>query len=105
MGRIDGSQLGGGPGIFEDANETVQGDREMCDANRFDDGQDDGASDMVTSRVLTMRFVWSNMEVGKVAGSRAKRQGPAREERRGLCRLIFKRQVGGSTVDGSTHLC
>lgn len=84
MSRIDGGQLGGGPGVFEYADEAMQGDRQMCDANGLDNGQDDGAGDMVAGRVLAMRLVRSDMKVGEVAGSRAKGQGPAREERRGL---------------------
>lgn len=84
VSRIDGGQLGGGPGVFEDADEAMQGDRQMGDANGFDDGQDDGAGDMVAGRVLAVRLVGSDMEVGEVAGSRVKGQAPAREERRGL---------------------
>lgn len=53
----------------------------MRNADRFEDGQDDGTAHMVAGRVLPVRVGRADVEIGDVAGARPQGgQGEAREK-------------------------
>ena len=69
---IDGF-IGVGTGILVDTHVAVQRHGEMGDANGFDDGQDDGALDVIAGTILSVGIGGSDVEVGDVARTRSER--------------------------------
>lgn len=65
-GGVDRAKLCAGASMLVDANESVQSDGQVRDANRLNDVEDDMALDMVASGILAVRFVKANMEIGKI---------------------------------------
>lgn len=88
--------LVGGIRVLVDAYRAAQGDREVCDPDGLDDGQNNGAPNSVACIVFAMRFGGANVEVDNISHvSRADREGKAREEG-SRCRLVIKR--GGRVI-------
>lgn len=54
-------------GVLENAHKSMKANREVREADRFDDCEDDGAFDLVSRRVSAMRFVGADVEVCQIS--------------------------------------
>ena len=100
FGRVRSSLVQVG-GTLVDADEAMERDGQVGDADGFDYCQDDVAFDIVADRVLAMGVGGMDVEIGKVARARSDGQREATEKR--AARLFFG---GLGRVDrGTAHLC
>ena len=72
---INRQRLVGGIGILENAHKSMKTHGQMRYPYRFDDCQYDGPSDQVSRRVLSMRFLRADVEIGEVSRPRFQRIG------------------------------
>ena len=62
---------------FVDSHIAMQRHGQVGDPERFNDGQDYGALDVVAGAIFPVRLGGSDVKVGDVAGARAEGQGEA----------------------------
>lgn len=101
-GGVNGAKLCAGASMLVNANESVQGDGQVGEADRLRDVEDDIALDVVASGILAMRFLQAYVEIVNItcAGSKGRRQ--TRQEGR-LGRRVVERRIV-RFVGVGTHL-
>jgi len=80
LDRTRGLLVGGGVGVLVDADEAVEGNGQVCDADGLDHGQDYGALNVVAGGILAMGLGGADVEGGDVPGARADGKGESRQE-------------------------
>ena len=71
-GRIDGTKLCASASVFINTNVSMQGDSQMRYSDGLNNRENNMASNMVASRVLTMRLLEANVKVGEIPCSGTK---------------------------------
>ena len=49
--------------MLENSHKSMEADGQMCNAYGLDDREDHSASDQVSGRILTMRFIRADVEL------------------------------------------
>lgn len=75
FGRIDDGLVRWGVGALVNTHVPVERHDQVGDADRLDDGQDDGALHLVTCAIVAMGLVRPDVEVGDVTSTRPEGKG------------------------------